>query len=327
MDVIKLSLILPVYNVSSYIERCLDSICSQMDENIEVIIVDDESPDDSIDKVIKYCDKYPNISILHQENRGLGGARNTGLRNAKGEYIWFIDSDDEIAKDVIPFILNQIQGEEIIIFDYDMLDKNGNVFYSTYCSSSFLHISGPSAEKYFILGQAWRSIYKRDFLINNNLFFREHFLHEDGEFNMRAMCYAYNVSYVQKSIYRYYTSNNGSIMNNINIKNILDLFSYIDTEQQMIKKCPYLSIEQRNLLINYVLLSLAIIYKSVPLLNNKEVIQFRNMLKKRRGQILSILKQGNLNSYELLKSYVQLFLPYKVVYRLIYYKCLVNMSK
>ena len=320
MDVIKLSLILPVYNVSSYIERCLDSICCQIDKNIEVIIVDDESPDDSIDKIKVYCEKYNNITVFHQKNKGLGGARNTGLRNAKGEYVWFIDSDDEIIKDIIPFMLNQIHGEEIIIFDFDMLDKNGNIFYSTYCSSSFLHLNGPNAEKYFILGQAWRSLYKRDFLIRNNLYFREHFLHEDSEFNMRAMCFAYDVSYVQRSVYRYYTSNNGSIMNSINIKNIKDLFSYIDTRQQIIDKYPYLSNEQKQLLIKYVLLALSLIYKSIPLLDNNDLRQYRKMLKNRRIQILEILKQGYLRQYEWVKACIQLFLPYKTIYCLIYYK-------
>ena len=88
----KASVIIPLYNAERYISRTLQSVLSQSYKNIEIIIVDDESPDDSV----KVCQQFtdPRIKIIHQKNRGLAGSRNTGIRNASGEYIAFMDADD-----------------------------------------------------------------------------------------------------------------------------------------------------------------------------------------------------------------------------------------
>ena len=317
---IKLSLILPVYNVSKYIERCLNSICCQNREDIEIIIVDDESPDDSIEKVQKYCNIHSNIRIIHQKNKGLGGARNTGIREANGDYIWFIDSDDEIYANILGKIIEKINGEEIIIFDYSKQNTTDSISYLLKGSTPFSHLSGPEAEKHFILGPVWRNLYKSSYLKQHSIFFQEHFLHEDGEFNMRAMCFAKDVTYYPIHIYKYYTNNDKSIMNNIKIKNIQDLLSYIDSMLLIKKQYPSLSYEQKELLTNHVLVALSTMYKSMPILKMQERKIFRQILKKRRIIIKKIISQWNTNSYNKLKAYIQLYMPYTYIYNLIYYK-------
>lgn len=315
-----LSLIIPVYNVSSYIVRCMNSICIQNNPNIEILIINDETPDDSIEKILPYCKLYKNIKIVHQINKGLGGARNTGLRVAKGDYIWFIDSDDEIVKDSIEFILGHIDNEEIIIYDFHMLNNKGNLINTVHYPFSFSHLSGSDAEKHFLLTQVWRSIYKREFLLHNNILFRERFLHEDGEFNMRVMCLANDVSYIHQTIYKYYTNNKESIMNNINIKNIVDLLNYTDTMTIMIQSHTNLSKEQIKVLARYVLAAVAFGCSIVDNIPNSEMKQFRDVLSIKRKIIIQAIKTSKLNLYNSLKVIIQLYFPYKFVYNLIYRK-------
>lgn len=108
MEKIKLSIVVPVYNVEKYIERCLKSLCELNIEN-EIIVVNDGSIDSSVQIVEKFKEKYinENIIIVNQENKGLSGARNTGIRKANGEYISFIDSDDFVDTEKYKEIINK----------------------------------------------------------------------------------------------------------------------------------------------------------------------------------------------------------------------------
>ena len=101
----KVSVIVPVYKVEKYIRRCVDSIVLQTYKNIEVILVDDGSPDQCGDICDDYANKYSNIKVIHQENRGQAAARNTGVANATGEYIMFVDADDFILPDCIEYLV------------------------------------------------------------------------------------------------------------------------------------------------------------------------------------------------------------------------------
>ena len=93
---IKFSIIVPVYNVERYVERCIDSIVAQTYPAYEIICVNDGSTDGSLEVLQRLADGHPSIKIIDQANKGLGGARNSGVAQATGDYIWFIDSDDWI---------------------------------------------------------------------------------------------------------------------------------------------------------------------------------------------------------------------------------------
>lgn len=99
MNKIFVSIIVPVYNVEKYLARCLNSLIEQTLYEIEIICVDDGSTDNSPKILKQYADKYPNIKIITQTNKGLSAARNTGMNHAQGKYIGFVDSDDWIDKD------------------------------------------------------------------------------------------------------------------------------------------------------------------------------------------------------------------------------------
>ena len=111
VDVVKISVIVPIYNVRLYIERCVRSLMEQTLENIEFIFVNDCTPDDSMDILHHVLKEYPKrrkqIKIIeHETNRGISAVRNTGLKNATGQYIIYCDSDDWVEKNMYPKIRN-----------------------------------------------------------------------------------------------------------------------------------------------------------------------------------------------------------------------------
>ena len=125
----KYSLIVPVYNVQKYIEKCISSILDQDYANYEIIIVDDGSTDKSAEIIDRIANlNRDKIVSIHQENKGLGGARNTGLEKATGKYVWFIDSDDTIAPYSLKHLDEFIQKQEvdILVFDRVAIDELGN---------------------------------------------------------------------------------------------------------------------------------------------------------------------------------------------------------
>ena len=113
MGTFPLSIIIPVYNVEKYIDKCISSIVNQGDSfnNVELIIVNDGTKDNSIAVIQSYIDTFPNVFLINQENAGLSEARNTGLRHASGEYVWFFDSDDWMPDNCLDKILN-VLGEK-----------------------------------------------------------------------------------------------------------------------------------------------------------------------------------------------------------------------
>lgn len=108
------SVVIPVYNTAKYLPRCLDSIIHQTYHNLEIIIIDDGSTDDSYIIAKEYATKDPRIKLIHQKNSGLSGARNTGIAKATGKYISFVDSDDEITSDFIEKLFQPYQKDQNI---------------------------------------------------------------------------------------------------------------------------------------------------------------------------------------------------------------------
>ena len=124
----KISIIIAVYNIENYIRKCLDSVISLDGDDIEILIVDDGSSDNSLKICKEYQKKDKRIRIIHQENKGLSSSRNVGIDNAKGEYIWFIDGDDYLEENYYKLINKYLDKYDIICFDYNEV-KNNNKRY------------------------------------------------------------------------------------------------------------------------------------------------------------------------------------------------------
>lgn len=211
----KLSIIIPVYNVEPWIERCLESIYLQnIDEkDYEVVVVDDGSQDNSIKIVEHFVECKTNIRIIHQNNQGLSAARNTGLDNASGDYIWFLDSDDCIEPKTIGPLLEYAIKEklDVLCFGINLLFDDGRkVQYSIPYEKGVM--SGSAfITKVGMPPAAWCALYRRDYLKDNNLRFMVGILHEDQEFTPRAYYLAKRIEFVPTVTYNY-AQREGSIM-------------------------------------------------------------------------------------------------------------------
>ena len=117
---IQLSIIIPMYNVEKYIHKCIHSVVQNnlKRDDFEIIIVDDESPDNSLSIATEIAKEFDNITIISQKNKGLGGARNTGIQNAKGKYVLFLDSDDFYTPNSLETILKIAFDNELEILEF-----------------------------------------------------------------------------------------------------------------------------------------------------------------------------------------------------------------
>ena len=138
-----ISIIVPVYKVEKYLRRCIDSILAQTYQNIEVLLVDDGSPDNSGAICDEYADKDSHVRVFHKPNGGVSSARNLGLMEAKGQYIGFVDADDYIDKTMYEVLLDNLLQEQadISICSYNQEDKNG-VFHKHWPREDYLTITG-----------------------------------------------------------------------------------------------------------------------------------------------------------------------------------------
>lgn len=122
-----LSVVVPVYKVEPYLDRCVESIVNQTYSNLEIILVDDGSPDRCPQMCDEWAKRDGRIKVVHKQNAGLGMARNTGIENAAGEYICFFDSDDYVALDTIEkaYRLAAAEKSDIVLFGYYNVNQDG----------------------------------------------------------------------------------------------------------------------------------------------------------------------------------------------------------
>lgn len=215
----KISIIVPVYNVEHELSRCVDSILNQSYSNIEVILVDDGSTDRCPSICDAFVMKDRRVRVIHKPNGGLSSARNAGLREASGEWILYVDSDDYILNDSCERLIAVGAKYDCDIVSADAIREfNGGREYMVhgsladgkcYPSRDFIIKTVKPCEWY---APAWLNLYKRSFLIENNLFFVEGLLHEDMEMQPRVFLAAKTVAYCAYPFYRY-VDRASSIMN------------------------------------------------------------------------------------------------------------------
>lgn len=208
------SIIVPIYNVEPWLNKCIDSLVDQSYKNIEILLINDGSTDKSGNICYEYLSKHGKIKVFNNENRGLSYSRNFGIRNSRGKYIMFVDSDDFISDaNVIEKFVEILEGEKsdfiytsycrfddgkedivteslpIKIDNNDIKDKSGIEILSLLISKNSYHHA------------AYLKICKRDFLISNNLYFKEGIYHEDAEWTPKLFYYSNRISLYDKAWY------------------------------------------------------------------------------------------------------------------------------
>lgn len=195
----KVSVIVPVYNVEEYLERCLDSLVNQTLKDIEIIIVNDGSTDGSKEKIQKYINTYKNIVYLEKENGGLSSARNYGIPYAKGEYIGFVDSDDYVELTMYEKMYNKAIEEKSDMVECDFIweypNKKREDIGKVYSSKKEAIIEARVV--------AWNKIIKKDIIEKTKITFPEGLRYEDIEFFYKIVPYLDKISFVKETLVHY----------------------------------------------------------------------------------------------------------------------------
>ncbi len=232
MDSVKVSLIIPVYNVEDYLRKCFDSVAAQTYKNLEVIIVNDGSTDNSLEIINEYTAKFDNMTCYTIENRGLGGARNFGMEKATGEYLFFLDSDDYIENTCIEKLLTAAinSGSDISVCNNYDVSENGDILL-TYKNQYKNSVTSLAEEPELLFNRvcAWGKLYKRELFCD--LQFVSRLWYEDMRLTPKLLLKAEKICYVDDCLL-YYLQRQGSIMNNSNLKRNLEI---IDVFNDVIK--------------------------------------------------------------------------------------------
>ena len=244
----RVSVIVPVYKVESYLSRCLDSLCSQSMQDIEIILVDDASPDSCGTICNEYAKKDSRIKVIHHnENKGLSAARNTGIENATCDYLMFVDSDDWVHKDYckIPYECAIQYQADLVMFNYTRLIKPND--FSNTLSLNKKIASTPNGYKtreeamdliYGNVGHlAWNKLYRKELF--HDITYPVGFFYEDMGTTYKTVWKAQNIYYLDKVLYYYNCIRSGRITSLRNKKALHDWYEVYMQQYRDLKSWGY----------------------------------------------------------------------------------------
>lgn len=220
------SIIIPVYNVADYLDRCMESVTNQTYTNIEVVLIDDGSTDNSLKLCRKWCDAQSRVKLYHHENHGLSYTRNYGVTVADGEYFAFVDSDDWVDKDYIRLMMEAAEQEnaDVVVCDYvKVVDEEKKNYIS--CGVK----RGPEFITRILLSSnsaAWNKLYKRQFWVENGLEYPKGY-DEDTALFPAIILLAKGIACVKQGLYTYVKNRGGSITSDMTKR-----LGYADTLQR-----------------------------------------------------------------------------------------------
>ena len=330
------SIIIPVYQVSAYIERCIQSVMNQTYRDIECIIVDDCGTDDSMSKCNRLIQTYIGpidfIILHHEHNRGQSAARNTGIRQAQGEWLFFLDSDDELTSNCIEALVTvAIENKEtemvqgLALEDRPMEVKPGIWEHSHNLMHSCIKLqeapsimtSNEEIRTWFYKEKAislviWNKLFKRSFILHNNLFFKESVIFEETPYSIYLYKYLNHVGIVKEITYIYHirsgsTVTGSSLMNKAQSfgENMIDVLSNLTPSwecaemdfflNRFISRCAFLihkdSMSKKAFSLYWkqarkyhcrsILINLAMAYISSYFTNSEFIFKKLKMLKRR----------------------------------------------
>lgn len=213
---IKVSVIVPVYNVEKYLSKCLETLVNQTLQNIEIIVVNDGATDNSAAIIDSFVSRYPNIISLKKENGGLSDARNYGMLHAVGEYIGFVDSDDYVDFDMYEKLYQKAKEENSDIVECDLhhVFPDGSV-------DTEIGDRIQDKKQMLMMGRSvvWNKIYKRDWLRSTGIIFPKGLIYEDVEFYCKMIPHIRKYSYVDAASI-YYVQRGDSINNKQTLKTL-----------------------------------------------------------------------------------------------------------
>ena len=224
------TVVLPIYKVERYLERCILSVINQTYRNLEIILVDDGSPDDCPRICDDYAKRDPRIKVIHKQNAGLGMARNTGIEYATGEYICFFDSDDYVAPETIEVcvVTAEANNADMVIFGYDDVTPDGKILRTRipcppkqiFCGEEVKNVLLPmtlcrnqkTGEDWSIVHSAWNKLYSMAAIKASGWrFASEREIISEDYYSLTELYGYLNRVYVLDRAFYYYTVNNTSL--------------------------------------------------------------------------------------------------------------------
>lgn len=213
----KFSIIIPVYNVEKYVEKCLLSIVNQNYEDYEIVIVDDGSKDKSGEICDAFAQKYSHVKVFHIANNGVSNARNVALKHATGDYVWFVDSDDYLEPDALLKIeswLQKYKNADLLIFDASVVNEEGQqvgeITSNLPCGQSMQFFT--HREFIYANTSLWNRIYRMDLIREKRLSFEENIsIAEDLLFNYKYLLGCQHIYYEKTSLYYYIQRKNSAM--------------------------------------------------------------------------------------------------------------------
>ena len=289
-----LSIVIPVYQVEKYVEKCLRS-CEAQDiasTGYELIVVNDGSKDNSLDIIQSVARDYGNIKVYTKDNSGLSATRNYGLSLAKGDFVWFIDSDDWIETNCLGRIVEKLQP------DVDICQLTYRKAYDDSSKNVDIHsknINGDMTGKEVTLkgglhAPAQFCIYRRQFLIENELLFVPGIFHEDIEYKPRAVYLAKKIVLDDVVSYNYYQRTSGSITSSFSIKRAE---SYIAANNSLYRFSEGLESLYRRAFYRRISLNMNSLFYEYHNLNDIDKPKVVEILKQNRHLLGCMLKTRN----------------------------------
>ena len=303
---IKVSIIVPVYNVEKYLKKCLDSLINQTLKEIEIIIVNDGSPDNSQKIIDDYKEKYPQkIASFIKENGGQGEARNYGLKYAKGEYISFVDSDDWLSENALESMYIKAKENNSDVVICDMIDH--------YSDHEIYHNCTKYFQVFEVTPSACNKIFKRSII--GNLEFIPKVWYEDFDFTTKIFLNTDRISCISEGFY-HCNCGHISTMNNDNSLKNLDMITVIED----IKKYAYKNNKDDKNLISY------LIFNHILITSINRVALQKNKDKKYVINQFIMYCKNNISDYKKQKFYQNIPRNRKIIANLNYHK-MWNISK
>ena len=250
---VKVSIIMPVYNGYSFLEKSVNSVSKQTLKDIELVCVDDGSTDDSLNLLYELNKKFGFIKIITQKNQGSGIARNNGIKNAKGEYIAFLDADDEFLDSnalKMMYSASDINNADIITANLQMVDEEDNIVNNFfYSNNDYLFISENdviSPEMYGLPLSFYKSIFKREFLIKNDIYFPDLKRGQDPPFLAKVLTSTSEIPTVPVDLYGHHFKSGGGAESKVNTyEKKHDYISHFKVTFDILEKKGYFDLVDR----------------------------------------------------------------------------------
>lgn len=258
---IKVSIVIPVFNVQKYLHECLDSLINQTLKDIEIICINDGSTDNSLNILKEYALKDSRIKVIDKENEGQGIARNLGIELAQGEFIGFVDPDDWLEPEMLEMMYNQakVLFSQVVICDYKKYFEDDNKYCDVNIFRKAVSLTKSKAVKFqpgenidkklldstLLVSPSYtvNAIYDSNLLKNNDIKFSDLRCYEDVIFNIRTRVLAQKVSYINSALYCYRIRKTSTLRANdkryIDLINVIGLVKDYLTEQNMMEHYQY----------------------------------------------------------------------------------------